>query len=552
MESLYKQVYEKYSTTFYSSSVQLPNQEELKNANLGSKLYEIKTADSKYPYFKFESHSEKKEDFISNYGNQLAAVSVNRVTYVVDKFEDKISIKLYVFEKNRRVGKVYSQKLSIVYFITYKYSTKELYFGHINKKNNKITGRNIRKNYFGGLTPPFKTLMSRFTQYILTYSKPTEEIVAADIFHDSFSIFIKNIPGFRLNKLFNHSNMEEYFYENYLINKNIKYSNNYLSFIDKVPMPNKRILKKCDNKFIEAFMRVNNMRGDKIKKILHTSEVINEHFYKNVIKMFGEDFVKEQSYEDLKSIFNYSSGYAVHNIVLQMSKNEKKRAFSTLIDIVRNNNSYNTFIDHINFYIELNKYEKVKWTSVDTITFNREHGEWSEKISFFKKGAYTREYNPEFIEEIEKPILDNYYPIVFTKSKEYIDESANQNNCVKTYVDRAASLIISVRNGGRDSAERATIEYQITKDKKSDNLNLRRVQSLGKFNQMLSIEWGSVLNVLDERINELVKQNKFTLPKVTIENKMMKIKSNSIFINNFLIWESPEIKNLFYQHEVLF
>ena len=549
MESLYKQVYETYSTTLYTTSNYLPSKEELSTATYNSKIWDIKNADNKYPYFKYDSSSIDKEDFIANYGNPLAAISVFRITYVIDKFEDKISLKLYVFDKTRRAGKYYTQTNSIVHFITYKFKTNEFYFGMIGKKNKRITARSVRKNYFGGMNPPFNKLMSHFTQYILPHKRIGNEIIAAEVFHDSFSVFIKNIPGFSLNKPFNYSNMDAYFYENYLIKNNIKYSNNFLSFIDKTPKPSKRIIKKCNNKFIDAFMYVNKLRGDKIKKILHTSEVINEYFYKNVLCLFGEDFIKEQSYDDLKSIFNYSSGYSAQNIKLEISKSEKKRAFSTLVDMVRNNNSFNTYIDHVSFYISLNKYEKIKWKSVDALSFHHEHMEWSEKLQYYRQGLYTREYNQEFISEVEAPIFDNYYPIVFTKSKEYTDESATQNNCVKTYINRAPSLIISVRYGGLESTDRATIEYQITKDKTTESLKIKRTQSLGKYNQKLEEKWEAVLKLLDIRINNLVKTKKFTLPKLTIENTLKKIKSGSTFVNNVLMWENSEVM-YFYQYEL--
>ena len=89
-------------------------------------------------------------------------------------------------------------------------------------------------------------------------------------------------------------------------------------------------------------------------------------------------------------------------------------------------------------------------------------------------------------------------------SKRYNNESFFQNNCVKTYVKRINSLLISVRRGEGDTEERASIEYEIIPlvwNNGDFNFKLNRVQTLGKFNHRLDSSWDDVLVKLDERIS---------------------------------------------------
>jgi hypothetical protein len=104
---------------------------------------------------------------------------------------------------------------------------------------------------------------------------------------------------------------------------------------------------------------------------------------------------------------------------------------------------------------------------------------------------------------ISKPItsVDGvYYPVVLDNSKNYNEESAIQSNCVKTYIGKAGSIIVSLRKGGVDSDERATIEYNMTKGLLNESVRISRVQSLGRFNKGLPENWNEVLLKLDERM----------------------------------------------------
>jgi hypothetical protein len=129
-------------------------------------------------------------------------------------------------------------------------------------------------------------------------------------------------------------------------------------------------------------------------------------------------------------------------------------------------------------------------------------------------------------------------------------ESFIQSNCVKGYVDRAPSLIISFREGSQDSKVRATIEFTISEENK-----LKRIQTLGRFNKGLDDEWKKPLIMLDLKIGKLMSAKLFELPGVILKIGYKEFKSGSHFVDKphylfngsqptkVLDWEDPRINN---------
>jgi hypothetical protein len=147
--------------------------------------------------------------------------------------------------------------------------------------------------------------------------------------------------------------------------------------------------------------------------------------------------------------------------------------------------------------------EPVKWLSRTHDEFVQEHYDWSEKYNHYTNGDFNRIYNQEFVDKVNEVILTKdgpYYPEVLTTSKRYNNESSFQSNCVKTYVRRIDSLLISMRRGQGETEERASIEYRITLPSLHNTFDLARVQTLGKRNDRLDESWNDALIKLDNKI----------------------------------------------------
>ena len=120
MEVLFKKQFELFRTNFYQEYNDIPIKNLVENKNFdifdirteSSDDYAIKTASEKHPYFKYSRSEETKESFEKNYGNPMTKVETQRLTFVVERNEEKVSMKLFIFIKSRAEGKPYFKKHS--------------------------------------------------------------------------------------------------------------------------------------------------------------------------------------------------------------------------------------------------------------------------------------------------------------------------------------------------------------------------------------------------------------------------------------------------------
>jgi hypothetical protein len=81
--------------------------------------------------------------------------------------------------------------------------------------------------------------------------------------------------------------------------------------------------------------------------------------------------------------------------------------------------------------------------------------------------------------------------------------------------------------GDVNSKERATIEYQIRHNGEKI-VELKRVQSLGRFNTRLEDMWNPYLTILDERVQKLVDNKIFDLPEGVLEHNKRQIHTKMV------------------------
>ena len=454
--------------------------------------------------YTFKAEYDTEEKFVEHYGNPFAQLYLNRVIVSVTKENDKVSFKVFNYYKSRRVAGKWFRLKTNCKFITFNYKTNALYIGsldnyHLKRKCRKRVSRVLFNNdpinqMRGHLRDSFNIIVDK------------DKVDIPTIVNQVISTFVNAIPG---TEKYPELLSEQKIYRRYLDAQGIKYPNNWFELVEAYPQPKKKDLVKCDYKYVDALMRVHNLKGDKIKKSLHNvSKFVDAKHLNNACEFFGEKFILNQSDEVINLLLSaWDVSIVCQNFFnnYSLSKSEKLNFFEIYKLYYKKLIDYHTVNDHIRFYNFLQNVEPVKWKSKTHDEFSQEHYDWSEKYNHYTNGDFNRIYNSTFVDKVNEVILTKdgpYFPEVLITSKRYNNESFFQNNCVKTYIKRVSSLLISVRRGEGDTEERASVEYQIIPMvwPNKFEFNLNRVQTLGKFNQRLDESWNDVLIKLDRKI----------------------------------------------------
>ena len=514
-QEIFKINYEKFECTKHHDS-NLISQPKIKKTSHfldDEELIEIESKNRKKRLvYREDSFHTTHEDYLENYGNQLARVHKRYVMVVVEKDGDKVSAKLFYGFRERLVGNSWFKVSRNVDYITVNIKTGDIYSGFLhNYQNKKKFTRKINKNFF--LNEPINSFKIKLRNILMDY--------VTNHFEVSMELISKFMQVIDNREDFEKLDFEKRLFRFYLNKKGIKYPNNFYLYSKLLIGPKiRKTLKKSGNKLVDAVMKEKGLVGKKLKTALHNSTNLNFELYAKAKSLFGDDWINQEPDFILKVLnvpslhMNLSFPVEFTNVV---GKDELRRVFRLFkrvyFDGVLDSTS---FIDHIRMYTELKMYGEtdLKWISDDDSKdhFRDEHLDWSDKIQFYKRGHYERTY-PRFIyDTIEKPIGE-YYPIVLNNSTMYNEESSIQSNCVKTYIGKPQSIIVSLRKGSPYSEERATIEYRLTKE--GDKIKCDRVQSLGRFNSKLDEDWMEPVFNLDEYLLSFVKDKKFKTVMLT-------------------------------------
>jgi hypothetical protein len=563
MADIYKFTHSIYTTNMFK------NYNEY-NENLETEEFSVETEDnlfdmpvvktrdsemysSKHPKWTFDKSLYTEEDFVENYGNPMASVNIYRPTVVVTKDDKKVAIKFFEYQRTRMRGKPYFRVSTKVKYITFNYITHSLYSGHIINyhKKRKFTKRVKRNCFYDGSLNGMLGVLSNMVRFVL--EKTPELLINNTVVNDVITHFIDNIPNTEKYKMYTPN---EVLFKLYLDGHKIKSPNNWNTFVNIYPQPKKKDYVKHKLKFMDAFMFIHGLQGDKIKRVLHkVTDIKGLEFFKFTNDFFGKEFMASQDDKLIQDIVEcnlYING-GMTGYLKNLSKREKNNSFEVFKQVLRGDVDINTYYDHFRMINQLRQFEPVKWDAKDYDSFTNEHMVLSDKISFYTKGTFERIYGEEFTNRVQEPLnIDGvtYYPVLLKTSEEYNMESFIQSNCVKGYVDRAPSLIISFREGSQDSKVRATIEFTISEENK-----LKRIQTLGRFNKGLDDEWKKPLIMLDLKIGKLMSAKLFELPGVILKIGYKEFKSGSHFVDKphylfngsqptkVLDWEDPRINN---------
>ena len=551
-EVLYKNEYVRYESIKYKdySPIDSLSNETSNDEDVFQLHYSKSNATQKHPLFLHDSTSKDEEVFLKNFGNPMWSVSKQYFMVVVEKEGDKVAIKTFEGFVHRRSGVQWFKKVKNMSFISVNVKTGDVYVGNlVNYHLKRKCKKRLRRNYFIG--EPINIMMSNIKNNLRIEDNGTAAI-------DAITTFMNEIDR---SDTFGDLTFSQRLFKFYLNKRGVKFPNNFYVFTDSWYGPDiKKCLKRNNNRMIDALMTHYNISGKQVKKALHNCEYLNLQVYRVAVEMFGYDWLNQDD-SLILSCFNFKNSITppTDEFYSYVSNEELKRVFKLFKQVVVNQvlDSY-TFYDHIRLYTELKSFGEtdLKWMSSDDSQskFREEHLDWSDKLEHYRNGTYTRIYPDYTYDLIQVPIninSDVYYPVLLDDSHNYNKESAQQSNCVKTYIGKCSSIIVSVRKGDIDSDERATIEYLITKH--SGKLNIERVQSLGRFNNKLEEEWNDILFKLDEVMLYYVKDERFDTVQIKKKCKNgVELNSTSDWnANGRLFWTQNKINKTEEHHNFL-
>jgi hypothetical protein len=517
-EEIYKISFKRYNT------IKFKDHSNIDGDNIFGEMFKSNEPSTKKPHliFSMESSNTTEECFVKNFANQLYSVSVEYVMVVVEKDGDKVSIKMFQGYKYRREGKPWFKISKNVDYISVNTKTGDVYNGYLRNYQNKYKcSKMIRRNTF--YFQPLNSLKSQIKNALSKYSENSFNETT-----QAFTEFMFNVDQ-KVN--FENLTFSDRLFRFYLNKRGIKYPNNFNVYTKVLLGPEiKKLIKKKNNRLVDGVMEKYGFSGKKLKKALHECTNLNINLYQSAKKLFGDDWINQDG-NIILDLLNSSNEFSFPNQFLELVKIEELRKVYSLFKetYIYNNLDTYTFIDHIRMYTELKMYGEhdLKWTSFnDKNEFRKEHLDWTDKLQHYKNGIYTRTY-PEYMYEVISKPIDTYFPVLLNSTSNYNEESNFQSNCVKGYIGKASSIIISLRTG-EFLTERATLEYVLTK--KSGKINVDRVQSLGKFNKKLDEQWNTVLLKLDQVVLSCVRDKRFEPVKLTKECK------NGVILNSDSYW----------------
>jgi hypothetical protein len=547
-EVLFKKEFVSYETIEHESYSEFPYVKRMiQSQTLNFELEDGPEPTKKHPLFIYKKTNKTEEEFITRFADQLYSVTRNNVTIVVERDGDKVAIKLFWGYKHRRPGVAWFKTIKHVEFISVNTKTGDVYVGgidnyHLKRKSKK----RINRNYFIG--EPLNNLSLSIRNCI----RRVDSNLDVDCTQEALEVFIQTIdPIDNFGVLTNNQRLFKF----YLNKRGVKFPNNFHIYTNEWFGPEiKKILKKTDNRMVDAVMVRNELSGKQIKKALHNCEGLNLPMLTLARNMFNDDWVN-QDYELILGCLNSNINYYPLPVDFKefVTNEELKRVFKLFRHVVIHGTlDAHTFYDHMRFYCDLKLYEpNIKWMSSDDdkSDFRGEHLDWVDKIQSYREGTYYRKYPDYSYQVISEPIEHGgevYYPVLLDNSKSYNQESAIQSNCVKTYIGKCGSMIVSLRQGGVDSDVRATIEYKLSYTFVGKIIHVDRVQSLGRFNKKLTEEWDDVLFKLDGRMLYYVKDEKFDTVKIKKVHKSgLELESTSYWRDDGrLVWDKEKIENI--------
>ena len=469
--------------------------------------------------------SVSEEEFVKYFADVTKGVSMEKLLIVVEEYDNKISYKIYTTTRRRKVGGKYFFVRKSLRYVTYNLNSKNVYTGYRQTSKKKLISKSCRANLFSDIVTPhyimneFKT-ESRIAQgfKVTDYKSAVNEM---DDLKEKLSQLIFNKTGI---KTFKEISIRDIFYKLYLLDNGIKIPNTFRLFQEY--FFSKKELKQSKN-LVTAFMNKEGLYGSKVRAYLNKYEDIPFIYLSLIFKVLGVDYFNMVNVENLRNSGTiYIPGSLANNMNEVLSKRDRYKILVGINEGI----SFSTLLEHFSFREKLKKYNhKFNIKFFDRKSFADEHYEISQVLGSYKNGIIKRNYGHQIENMVEQSIVSmmgiEFFPVLLKTTEDYNSESIVQSNCVRTYVEKPNCLIISLRNGNKNSEDRATLEYQYRRNE------IIRIQSRSKYNNDVPPSWEQTLEILDYRISKLYKDGKLTLPSLTKEYP------NGVVINRYSVFE---------------
>ena len=455
---------------------------------------------------------------------------VKRTTVVIEKTGDKIKLSIFHFKKSRRVGHRYFAKHSSDLHITFNTKTKNFYITNSTfasrKRWTSTTKNDFSKivntlNNIHHIVNPFNSIIHPNHTLNVSIDHMSKPIIGDNdkllkVLRDELKIQNGNPQhypghfGFKLGHL-----IIEWF-----INvRGIKVPNDYYYYM-VTHYPGIKKLKKNKMNLVTTILNEKKLNGNYYKKLLnyhpeynltdlvHLKSILGDNGITQINKKamrHSKSFVDSKfSYQDIP--FN-SNGDDLISSFDKLTKYEIKNVVSIYNTSLQTSDLPNTFIntllDHLTIKHKLKKYginKKIK--SKTKSKFDDEHNEWSNLVHICERSKEVKyHYPPTFLNHMEKDVTLNgetYKVVVLKNDTEYFNEGQTQHHCVRTYLDRYGSIIVSIRKTHTSGLERMTCEFTDGTERFSDRKTPRLVQVKMKYNQLPTQEWEILSRVLQK------------------------------------------------------
>ena len=491
------------------------------------------------------------EDIKEYYGDQTKSVFIERATLVVEEKENSIAIKLYNFSKGRKVGTSYFGVTQQLSYVTYNKKYKNFYSGVRVRGKKKVKGGSIKVNKWNDIT----SILSHMVQVVNEISLSGTDSMWLDTKHgwqqlrSAVNIFNEKLGV--SHKFDDIQKLVDCLFLFYYKENGFKLPDGPFKFMN-VPL-SKAKLKKTDS-VVDAFMKIYGYRGKKVRGILNSPNEVDYYTLNYLYNMLGVDF-----FNKLDLTFTFTTAQATRNMGMGirsyyedcgLNNSEKSAIVDLCNDYVKKTQGTSIISvehslvsllrDHLRFKNNLKEFDvDVKFKARTKEEFNREHDEWTNTLDSYKHGIIERNYPEMMVKELQEIIMGphmDYYPVLLRNSDDYNEESGHQKNCVRTYIERPDCFIISIREGSRNGKERATIEFRYTKGSHPTN-----VQSLGRFNELLSTNWNYVLEEIQNRVKRLSELRVIEVPKMkkTFPNGK-EVTRQAYWNKKMLVWDNTD------------